>query len=270
MAPLKTLFASLAGASLLGAAPAPAPQPVVAVATDFHLALPATLPAGPTTFELENRGREPHQLYLVHLEQGKTEADLVRAFQAGGPLPAWAVDAGGPNAVDPGATSTPATVELVPGSYAALCVIPSPDGTPHVMKGMITMLTVTPRRTAAAEPSADLTVKLVDYGYDLSAPLTRGAHEIRVVNDGKQSHELVLLRLHPGKSMQDLAAWAEKMSGPPPASFLGGVSPLSPGGHNEFAVELTPGRYALLCFLPDANDGKPHTLHGMAREIDVK
>jgi hypothetical protein len=60
------------------------------------------------------------------------------------------------------------------------------------------------------------------------------------------------------------------MSGPPPVSFLGGVSPIAPGGHNEFAVDLAPGRYAFLCFLPDAKDGKPHVLHGMAREIDVK
>jgi len=33
---------------------------------------------------------------------------------------------------------------------------------------------------------------------------------------------------------------------------------------------FTPGTYVLLCFIPDAKDGKPHSSHGMAKEIKVE
>jgi uncharacterized cupredoxin-like copper-binding protein len=244
---------------------------VTVVATDFKLALPASLTAGPTTFRLVNRGRELHQLYLVKLADGKTAANLVSAIKAGGPPPSWATDVGGPNAVDPGATSPAATVPLTPGRYAALCIIPSPDGVPHVMKGMYADLTVTPGVRAASLPSKpDLTITLVDYGYGTSSPLSAGSHVFLVKNDGKQSHEMVITRLLPGKTPADLAAWAEKMSGPPPAHFLGGISPIAPGRENELAMRLTPGHYVLLCFLPDAKDGKPHTAHGMVKDFVIR
>jgi hypothetical protein len=37
----------------------------------------------------------------------------------------------------------------------------------------------------------------------------------------------------------------------------------------QFTVELTPGNYALLCFLSDSKDGKPHLMHGMAKPVTV-
>lgn len=36
------------------------------------------------------------------------------------------------------------------------------------------------------------------------------------------------------------------------------------------ALDLAPGRYAILCFLPDGKDGKPHFVHGMHREVTVR
>ena len=263
--------------SLIAGVVAPAPYPpapprpdVTVTATDFKLSLPSRLPAGPTTFRVVNRGRELHQLYLVKLADGKTAADLVHALEPGAPPPSWATDVGGPNGVDPGATSLAATVTLTPGHYAALCIIPSPGGVPHIMKGMYTDLTVTPGVRAASLPAKpDLTISLVDYGYATSSPLTAGSHQILVRNDGKQSHELEIARLLPGKTPADLAAWAEKMSGPPPAHFIGGISPISPGKENELAIKLTPGHYVMLCFLPDVKDAKPHTAHGMVRDFVI-
>ena len=249
-----------------------AADPVVrVVATDYRLALPTSLQAGPTTFRLVNEGRELHQLYLVRLAGEKSAADLVNAMKAGGPPPSWAIDVGGPNGVNPGGTAPDVTVRLTPGHYAALCIIPSANGVPHVMKGMYADLAVTPGPQQASLPEpADLTVILQDYGYATSAPLTAGPHRLRVRNDGKQSHELELARLAPGKSPGDIPAWIEKMQGPPPASFLGGVSPLAPGQENELSLTLTPGHYVMLCFIPDAKDGKPHTAHGMILDFVIK
>ena len=164
----------------------------------------------------------------------------------------------------------PATVDLEAGHYAALCIIPGPDGVPHVMKGMIRDLVVDPgHRTADSDRAPNLTIALTDYAFQPSAPLSAGRHVAVVRNDGKQLHELEIAKLLPGKSPGDLAAWAEKMAGPPPAHFLGGISPIAPGKSNELAIDLTPGHYVFLCFVPDAKDGKPHVAHGMVRDFVI-
>jgi uncharacterized cupredoxin-like copper-binding protein len=251
--------------------PGASPPVVTAEATDYRLSLPTTLPAGPTTFRLVNRGREPHQLLLVRLAPGHSAADYANALKKGGPPPAWAREAGGPNGVDPGATSLATTVPLETGRYAAVCVIPGPDGTPHLFKGMYRDLVVTPGVRAVAHEAAPAdTVTLFDYGFRTSRTPAAGAARVLVRNVGKQAHEMEIARLLPGKTVADLAAWAEKMAGPPPARFVGGVSPIAPGAANDLTLALTPGRYALLCFVPDAADGKPHVAHGMAHELEVR
>ena len=143
---------------------------------------------------------------------------------------------------------------------------------PHVAKGMITDLVVRPAAypVAAAMPANDATISLFDFGYKSSAPITRATREVVVRNDGAQPHELELARLLPGKTMADLAAWAQKMDSPPPAEFIGGVSPLDPGERNDLALSLAPGHYAMLCFLPDAKDHATHIAHGMVHEFIVK
>jgi uncharacterized cupredoxin-like copper-binding protein len=244
---------------------------VRAIATDYHLALPDTLPAGRTTFLLVNRGREPHHLLLVRLLGDKSARDLAAAMKKPGPFPSWAVPEGGPNAADPGSTSFPTIVNLEAGHYAALCIIPGPDGVPHVMKGMIRDLVVKPsNQSVSAERAPDLTISLTDYAFQPSKPIVAGNHLVAVRNDGKQAHELQIAKLLPGKTPADLAAWAEKMAGPPPAHFVGGVAPIAPGKSNEVELNLTPGHYVLLCFIPDAADGKPHVAHGMVRDLVVQ
>jgi uncharacterized cupredoxin-like copper-binding protein len=242
-----------------------------AVATDFRLALPDTLSAGRTTFLLVNRGSQPHHLLLVRLLGEKSARDLAAAMKTPGPFPSWAIPEGGPNAADPGSASFPTIVNLEAGHYAALCIIPGPDGVPHVMKGMIRDLVVRPsNQSVSAARAPDLTISLTDYAFQPTKPIVAGNHLVAVRNDGKQAHELQVAKLLPGKTAGDLAAWAEKMAGPPPAHFVGGVSPIAPGKSNELALDLTPGHYVFLCFVPDAADGKPHVAHGMVRDLVVQ
>lgn len=247
-----------------------APRSVSVVATDFSFEMPASLPAGPTAFRLVNHGQQAHHLFLVRLEGGHTTEQLVAAMKSPGPPPAWAVFAGGPNAVDPGSTSFPTTVDLQPGNYAVICIIPGPDGVPHIMKGMSHSLHVTgPAARPASLAVTHDTLTLNDYAFDIPWTLHTGTTRVLVRNTGAQPHELVVVRLAPGKSPIDVANWVDKMAGPPPGHFLGGVSPIAPGVTNELTLALTPGHYALLCFVPDAKDGKPHVAHGMMREVNV-
>jgi uncharacterized cupredoxin-like copper-binding protein len=34
-------------------------------------------------------------------------------------------------------------------------------------------------------------------------------------------------------------------------------------------VDLAPGTYGLICFVPDSKDGKGHYVHGMAKTLTV-
>lgn len=257
------------------AAPAPEPANVVNVtATEFSYAMPDTLPAGWTSFRMTNAGKELHHVTLVRLEEGKTLEDLLKAMGTPGPLPAWAVFAGGPNAVV-GPMVSDVTVDLAPGNYAALCVIPSADGTPHVMKGMSKALTVVPSDVVRAAPVEDLTLTLNDYSFTWSAPLTAGKHVVKVVNAAQQGHELIFAQMAPGKKVEDMMAFIEglekgKVTGPPPGMPYSGVSFMSPGNVNYITFDVQPGEYGQMCMVPDAKDGKPHVAHGMVSQISVK
>jgi hypothetical protein len=212
-------------------------------AADFSFDAPAKIPAGATRFELANHGKELHQAQLIRLEDGKTLDDLHKAMKAHGSPPSWVKFVGGPNGIAPGQQSN-ATAVLTPGNYAYLCYIPSADGVIHLVKGMVRPFEVTAASSdAAAElPTADITVKLIDYGFEFSQPLTPGRHTIMVENAGPQAHELVLLKLAPGKKVEDFAHWAESgMKGPPPAEPVGGVVALDKGGQSTFDVDLTAG-----------------------------
>jgi hypothetical protein len=181
------------------------------------------------------------------------------------------VSVGGPNAVAPG-QSTAATLTLEPGNYALVCFVPSPgDPTPHVMKGMISALTVTPSSAPSVDVPADVNIHLSDYKFGLSKPLTAGHHVIQVTNDAAQDHEVLFVKLAPGATTKKLADWVESgMQGPPPAMPLGGASPLAKGRSTVVSLDLTPGSYGMVCFLPDVKDGKPHAMHGMTAQFQVK
>ncbi len=260
-----------AGAST-GAAEATkaAPATVAVTAKDFAFDAPAQTPAGAVTMRLQNHGKEVHQAQLVRFEDGKTVHDLAAAMKNPGPPPSWMKFVGGPNAAAPG-HEVSATAVLEPGQYAYLCFIPSPDGIMHAAKGMIRPFEVTaaPSGAAKALPETDVTIKLVDFDFQSSKPLTAGKQRILVENAGPQAHEIVMVKLAPGKSIEDFAIWAESMKGPPPAEPIGGVGVLEKGMRATFTADLTAGDYGLICFVPDAKDGKMHLVHGMMKNIKV-
>jgi hypothetical protein len=251
------------------AAAAPAPTMLTITATDFAFDLPAQVPAGIVTIHLVNNGKEIHQAQLIRLEEGKTVGDFGEAMKHPGPTPSWVKFEGGPNAAVPG-TSADGSVVLAPGNYAVLCFIPSSDLMPHVMKGMIHPLEVTPQAGAAEALSGETdTITVAEYSFTQTPTLTAGRHTILVKNIGTQPHEVVLVKLPPGVKIAAVAEWADKMKGTPPGMPMGGVTAVDPGRSSDFTVDLVAGDYGLICFLPDAQDGKPHHAHGMMTQFKV-
>jgi len=240
------------------------------VTKDFAFDAPDSISAGLTTFHLINDGPNLHHIQLVRLDSGKTAADLGAAMQKPGPFPAWATLVGGPNTPNPGGSSD-ATFDVPAGNYVMLCLVDIPDNVPHFAKGMVHPFVVTPAvGTPAVAPTPDITVTLADYAFDVKGPFTTGKHVIEIDNKGPQPHEMLLVKFAPGKTMKDLAAWKAAPQGPPPGDALGGVSAVAIGSRNYISVDLTPGTYELICFIPDAKDGKAHIEHGMSKEIVVK
>lgn len=255
------------------AAPAAPAQPAVLTVTakDYAFVMPDTIAPGVTTVELADSGKEMHQIQIFRLDSGKTMQDLEAALQKPDtPFPAWLVGVGGPNAIMPGA-SAQATLDLPAGHYVGMCFVPSPDGIPHFAKGMIHPLEVTGTPGTATMPAADVTIKEVDYAFEPTPALTAGHHTIRVVNAGTQDHELVLFKMLPGKTAADLQAWAQGgMKTPPPFTAEGGMGTLPVGGEGNFDVTLDAGNYVMVCFVPDAKDGKPHIEHGMVTPFTIE
>ena len=237
------------------------------MAQEFSFDAPDTVPAGFTRVGLMNHGAEPHHAVIVRLDSGHVAGELLDAL-AKNRVPAWAVFLGGPNASMQGISET--AVELTPGNHVLICLIPSTDGVLHVAKGMVRNLTVTEAATQTVAPTADLTITLKDYAFEKSAPLTAGAHVIRVDNAAEQPHEVIIIKLEPGKTIQEFVEWAEKRQGPPPGTPVGGTTPQSPGTSNFVFADFTPGEYGLVCVVPDVKDGKLHLVHGMIEQFKIE
>jgi hypothetical protein len=269
----------LAALAFVGACPgasanADPPRDVAVTATEYAFRAPDTVPAGLIRFRFRSEGRELHHMQIVRLADGYTLRELLDRMAAGELSPPWVTFVGGPSVPPPGGAAE-VTLDLAPGHYALLCFVPAHDAVPHLAKGMLRPLTVVPAageplRPASRRPRADAHLVLDDYSFTLAPELRAGRRTIRVENAAAQPHELFLVRLPPGGSAEAVLRWFERREGPPPFEPAGGAMALGPGVVNFVTAELTAGRYALICFVPDAADGRSHVAHGMVREIRVE
>lgn len=111
--------------------------------------VPATLPAGTTTFVFSNEGEEMHEMLMVRFKDPKTTIeDLMELSDKEAQSK---LDFLGASFGPPGTTDVESK-ELAPGKYALLCFVPvgstsekaarKADGPPHVARGMSAEFTV--------------------------------------------------------------------------------------------------------------------------------
>ena len=269
-------------------AAAAAPNVVSLTSTEYAFAAPDSIPAGWTTFRLANHGEEVHYGHIVRLDSGRTVPELVDAYaeaiRTSGPRPKWVTRFGGPGGTAPGDSSA-VTQYLEPGSYVWICPIEDDSGAPHFGKGEVKAFVVHAADPAVAArvaaPEADVAIRLEDYAFALDAPLVAGRYTVRVGNAGVEPHDLVLMKLAPGRSAEDIRTWmnperarrADGASEPPPplesiASPAGGIAAIRSGMDVFFEANLTPGEYVLVC-MATAPDGRSHIEHGMIRQVSV-
>ncbi len=115
---------------------------------------------------------------------------------------------------------------------------------------------------SAAEPAAQapnvVNITASEYKFDAPDQIPAGVTKFILTDAGKELHHASLIKLDSGKTMADL---------------MNGLKNMKPGtqppGWMFYEVDLQPGEYALVCFLEDAKDGKPHFVHGMIQQIKV-
>jgi len=265
-----------------------APNVVPLTATEYAFQAPDTLPEGWTTFRLANHGAEVHYGHIVQLEPGRTVGELVEAYaeaiRTSGPRPKWVTRFGGPGGAAPGGSSS-VTQYLEPGSYVWICPVEDSGGHPHFAKGESKPFVVRAAGPAGsnrgAAPHADMVVRLLDFSFALDTPIQSGRHTIRVENAGVEPHDLALLKLAPGKTIEDVQTWlnperarrteAASDSAPPLESLgtiAGGIAAIAPGMQSFFEADFTAGEYVLTC-MATAPDGRSHIEHGMIRQVSV-
>jgi uncharacterized cupredoxin-like copper-binding protein len=243
-------------------------------AKDYGFEAPEQIEAGLVKINLVNEGQEPHHAQLVRLNDGVTLEQFQAALQEGEaaafPLVTFP---GGPGLIDPSLGSQ-VTLELTPGQYLLMCFVASHDGTPHLAKGMIKPFKVVAATgqagTNVARPKADATVKLLDFSFVLPAEIKAGEQIWQVINEGEQIHEIMVVKLAEGKSIADIQAFMQAPHGAPPFASIGGFQGLTPGQAGWLNLDLQPGNYVALCYVPDPASGHAHMDLGMMMPFSVK
>lgn len=246
-----------------------APQQARFIASEFAFSGPDSLAPGITTFRLENEGEQAHHFMLAKLEEGRTMDDVMAMMEAGEPgVPEWLSFRGAAGAIETGG-STGTTIDLVEGNYVAICFIPDPaDGVPHLVKGMTKEITVSGERHLAEAPVADAEIRMSDYEFAVDS-VGAGPHTFMVTNDGVEPHEVEFMRLNDGATVDDLmAAMQPDFAGEFPATSMGGTGALTSGMSSWWSVDLEPGNYVMICFVPGPDD-IPHFAMGMVRLVTV-
>jgi len=228
--------------------------------------------AGRVPVELHNNGSEPHQVMILRLHDGVSIDRYVSAAHSDEGAASSLIDnAGGVNVVDPGASGT-GYADLAPGKYALVCYIPSGDHVGHLHKGMVAEVTVPDSAANApvAAPSALGDVVMQDFNFTLPPQGLGTAGTYRVVNNGAQAHEFVVMRIADGKGLGDVIPYLQSgFQGDKPLTFAGGSGGVEPGHDGYSDLALSPGQYVAMCFITDPASHKHHAEIGMVIPFTV-
>ncbi len=294
-----TLASFVAGVAAQGASPASEGSlPGVLGLQDLRVStsdgvtsdLPVELASGRYHVLLENRSELDVDLEVIQLPEGVTPDDYVALIEESeSTLPFVPPDFFDEIVFNGGLTSqaggTGAVVlDLAPGAWTINFRAFDPatgafTNTPHG-------LTVTGEMPAVEEIDGAVDVSLVDMAFELPDAIVAGPQMWRVANDGEQVHHIVLEGVPDGTTEQQVldlfasffGSLAPSDAGATPVDPVLGFdqlqsvfsTPLISAGHmNWYEVDLDPGTYLMMCFLPDPA-GTPHFMLGMIEGFTVE
>lgn len=121
--------------------------------------------------------------------------------------------------------------------------------------------------------------------FELPEGIETGPQVWKVVNNGLQLHHIVLSKVPEGTTEEQVIELANSFG--PPATPEAGATPVEPAlsfedvedvfytlvlsedQANWYALDLEPGTYAMICFLPDPS-GEQHVMLGMVEVFTVE
>jgi hypothetical protein len=113
---------------------------MTAVQSDYALKLtPSTVQGSNLVVTIENTGDEAHEFLALKLDSGASLDQLIRPTSDTFPTDIHVI---GQETVLPGETSTIVFVDLAPGTYTVVCLLPDADGVPHLALGETATFTV--------------------------------------------------------------------------------------------------------------------------------
>lgn len=225
--------------------------------------VPKSVEGGVVEIELTNSAKGDHGAQLIGATDGHTAQEALKAGNAWGesgkPLPEWVIPAGGVGSVPSGETAS-VTQQLTPGKY----VVVDLDSDANVE------LDVTGSSGAGELASDGGAIEATEYEFS-STGLKPGKNRILVDNVGGEPHFIAGIGIKPGSTIADVRKFFRTEKGKPPIdeSRNFNTAVIEGGAKQSVDVELEPGRYALLCFVPDRAGGPPHVVKGMISEAEV-
>ena len=135
---------------------------------------------------------------------------------------------------------------------------------------------------AGAEITADVEIKQDNenghFYFEMPESIPAGDQIWKVTNDGDQPHELFISKTPRRLTVDEVNILVNLPEDqlppegvPNPAEFqdMGGLAPISQDQSAYFELNLEPGAYVAVCFMPDKEDGAPHALKGMVTIFEV-
>jgi hypothetical protein len=121
-----------------------------------------------------------------------------------------------------------------------------------------------------SEPVINVDVKMNEYAFSMPEAIQSGPQLWKFFNQGQFPHNVGIVQLSDGMSLDDVIAWMGEQSGPPPFEVHAFWNVMSPAATSRVLIDLTPGEYLALDFLPDfASQGKTNVEQGMAQPFTV-
>jgi hypothetical protein len=222
---------------------------------------PRTVRGGLVEITLRNDGAAPHKAQLWRVEGDHTVEQALRIRH---PQPDWLRTAGGVSLTRPGATSR--SLQALPaGSYYVAENLGSP--------GTVARFEVTAPARDVEVPKAPARVEALDFSFKVSG-LRAGSNTIDFDNTGRQPHHAFFAPLRDGADIADVRKFfSERTStGPPPVDSEGTrETVVIEGGDRQVTqLNLTAGRYALICFVQNREGSPQHIEFGMINEVRVR
>lgn len=218
-------------------------------AVDYAFAMPAEIPSGWITFQMENMGKEEHVAIVQPVGDSlnlEGVQKLVTRTAASGFPEGWKQNitsgyVSGIGILSPGRTAETA-VFLEPGVYLMTCTIRTPGGDSHIKKGMVLPFRVTDQPGQMEKPETDIRITLSNYAMTTDKPLSAGSYTFDVQFADPGLKDVFVVRLEEGQEVEDVVEWMDDLRAPSPFDFLGGTEQ-QPA---VFKITLEPGRYAFV------------------------